>query len=145
MNISTLLLFTSKIESAYEVMCRSILSEFELSKTSFDILMFLSNNPDRYTAREISAMKNIKANVVSLHVDKLVNEGYLLRCNVEGDRRKIRLICTDKAQPIIEKGRELQRRFFFSLMEGLTEQDLERCKHYFQVVAENADLIQSRK
>lgn len=145
MNISTLLSFTTKIEGAYEVMCQSILSEFELSKTSFDILMFLTNNPDRYTAKEISATKNIKANVVSLHVDKLVNDGYLMRRNVEGDRRKVRLICTDKAQPIIEKGRALQYKFFISLMDGLTVEDLDGFKHCFQVIEENADLLQGRK
>ncbi len=145
MNISTLLSFTTKIEGAYEVICQPILSEFEISKTSFDILMFLSNHPDRYTAKEISDMKNIKANVVSLHVDKLVRDGYLLRQSVEGDRRKVRLICTDKAQPILEKGSALQRRFFFSMVEGLTEQELEDFRHCFQVIEKNADLIYGRK
>lgn len=145
MNISTLLSFTTKIEGAYEVMCQSVLNEFRIPKTSFDILMFLSNNPECYTAKEISTMKNIKANVVSLHVDKLVNDGYLLRQSVEGDRRKVRLICTDKAQPIIEMGRVMQRKFFISMVEGLTEEDLEGFMHCFQVVAKNADLLQGRK
>ncbi len=145
MNISTLLSFTTKIEGAYEVMRQPLLNEFEMSKTSFDILMFLSNNPDRYTAKEISTTRNIKANVVSLHVEKLVNDGYLQRQSVEGDRRKVRLVYTEKAQPIIEKGRELQRNFCISMMEGLTEEDLASFKHCFQVIAENADLLHGRK
>ncbi len=145
MTISTLLAFTNKVEGAYEAMCQSVLSEFALSKTSFDILMFLSNNPDRYTAKEISTTKNIKANVVSLHVDRLVNDGYLERQSVEGDRRKVRLICTEKARPIIEKGLVIQRRFFFSLMEGLSLEDLEVFRHCFRVIAENADLLRSGK
>lgn len=145
MNISTLLSFTAKIQGAYEVMCRSVLSEFGMSKTSFDILMFLSNNPDFCTAKEISSMKNIKPNVVSLHVEKLVNDGYLQRRNVEGDRRKIRLVCTEKAEPILLKGHEIQREFFFLLTDGLSEQDVEKFRHYFQVVAQNAELLQKRK
>ncbi len=145
MNISTLLLFTAKVEGAYKRMCTKLLTEFEISQTSFDILMFLSNNPDLCTAKEISCMKNIKANVVSLHVEKLVNEGYLLRQSMEGDRRKIRLLCTEKAQPILEKGRALQREFFFSLMDGLSEQDRKNFKHYFEVVAQNADRLQMRR
>lgn len=145
MNISTLLSFTTKIQGAYEVTCQPILSEFEISKTSFDILMFLYNNPDRYTAKEISATRNIKANVVSLHVDKLVKDGYLLRQSVEGDRRKVRLICTDKARPIIEKGSVMQRGFFFSMVDGLNEEELESFKHCFQVIAENADLLSGRR
>lgn len=145
MNMSTLLSLTTRIEGAYEAMCRPLLSQFEMSKTSFDILMFLSNNPDRYTAKEISATKNIKANVVSLHVDKMVHDGYLQRQSVEGDRRKVRLICTEKAQPIIDRGHDMQRAFFLSLVEGLTPEDLEGFKYCFQIIAKNADLLQSRK
>ncbi len=145
MTFSALLSLTNKIQGAYEVTCQSLLHEFDISKTSFDILMFLSNNPGHYTAKEISTTRNIKANVVSLHVDQLVNDGYLQRQSVEGDRRKIRLTCTDKAQPIIEKGMVLQRNFFFSLIDGLSEEDLASFKHCFQVVAENADLMQGIK
>ncbi len=141
MNISTLFSFTKKIEGAYEVMCQSILHEFEISKTSFDILMFLSNNLDRFTAKEISCTRNIKANVVSLHVDKLVNDGYLMRQSVEGDRRKIRLVCTEKAQPIVEQGRIMQQQFFSSLIEGLTKEEMDCFKHCFQVIEHNADHI----
>lgn len=47
--------------------------------------------------------QKIKANLVSVHVDRLVKEGYLERRAVEGDRRKTELICTQKAQPVIEK------------------------------------------
>ncbi len=144
MNMSTLLSFTNRMEGAYEAMCHPLLCEFEISKTSFDILMFLSNNPDRYTAKEISTTKNIKANVVSLHVDKLVKDGFLLRQSVEGDRRKIRLICTEKAQPIIDQGRRMQKDFFGCLMDGLTEEELEGFKHCFQVISKNADLLQCR-
>lgn len=116
MNISTLLSFMAKIEGAYESVCQSVLDEFNISKTSFDILMFLSEHPDRYTAKEISITKNIRANVVSLHVDKLVNSGYLARESVEGDRRKIRLICTEQALPLIERGRSLHQAFFPALV-----------------------------
>ena len=41
-------------------------------------------------------MKKIKANLVSVNVDKLVNEGYLERKPVENDRRKTELVCTKK-------------------------------------------------
>ena len=145
MNMSTLLSFTTRIEGAYEAMCRPLLAQFQITQTSFDILMFLSNNPDRYTAKEISETKNIKANVVSLHVDRLVKDGCLQRQSVEGDRRKVRLICTEKAQPIIDRGRDMQRAFFLSLVDGLTPEDLEGFKCCFQIIAKNADLLQSGK
>lgn len=93
-----------KISQAYNAMCKPLCKELELSQTAFDILMFLGNNPNYNTAGEIVEIRRIKANLVSVNVERLVREGYLLRKQVEGDRRKTGLICTDKAKPIIERG-----------------------------------------
>ena len=48
---------------------------------------------------------------MSVNVNRLVEEGYLYREPVPGDRRKTRLLCTKQAQPIIDKGRALQAQF----------------------------------
>ena len=100
-----------RISRAYNAMCKPLCKELELSQTAFDILMFLGNNPNYNTAGEIVEIRQIKANLVSVNVERLVREGYLLRKQVEGDRRKTGLICTDKAKPIIERGRKLQKAF----------------------------------
>ena len=100
-----------KISLAYNAMCKPICKELELPQTAFDILMFLGNNPTYNTAGEIVEIRKIKANLVSVNVERLVKEGYLLRKQVEGDRRKTQLICTDKAQTVIANGRKLQKAF----------------------------------
>ena len=50
-----------------------------------------------------------------MNVERLVQDGLLRREPVPGDRRRIRLCCTDTAQPIILRGREVQTRFFRAL------------------------------
>lgn len=100
-----------KISQAYNAMCKPLCKELELSQTAFDILMFLGNNPNHNTAGEIVEIRRIKANLVSVNVERLVREGYLLRKQVESDRRKTGLVCTDKAKPIIDRGRKLQKAF----------------------------------
>lgn len=40
-----------------------------------------------------------------------MNEGYLERKSVEGDRRKVNLICTEKSKEIIQEGQKLQQSF----------------------------------
>ena len=92
-------------------MCEPILHEFDIPQVSFDILMFLNNNPDLCTAQQISEFRNIKKNLVSVHVEKLVTAGYLQRGTVAGDRRKVLLSCTEKAQPILKVGLEMQQDF----------------------------------
>ncbi len=54
-------------------------------------------------------------------VDRLVRDGYLTRHAVKGDRRKVELLCTEKAQPIIAEGRKIQKAFadrLFANMDG---------------------------
>lgn len=111
-----------KIALAYSAVCKPLCRQLELPQTAFDILMFLGNNPDYKTASEIVEIRHIKANLVSVNVDRLVREGYLTRRGVEGDRRKTELLCTKKAQPIIARGRQLQNAFSERLFAGMDEE-----------------------
>lgn len=110
-----------KVSLAYSAMCKPLCKELELPQTAFDILMFLGNNPKYNTAGEIVEIRKIKANLVSVNVERLVREGYLLRKQVEGDRRKTQLICTDKAQSVIAHGRELQKAFYGRMFLNMDE------------------------
>lgn len=101
-----------KISLAYDIACRPVCRELNLPQTAFDILMFLGNHPEYKTASEIVEIRHIKANLVSVNVARLVREGYLTRRPVKGDRRKTELYCTQKAQPVIERGWQLQNSFF---------------------------------
>lgn len=104
--------FSRKTVLAYNTVCKPFCKEIGLSQTAFDILMFLGNNPMYKTASEIVEIRRIKANLVSVNVDRLVQDGYLTRHPVSGDRRKTELLYTEKAQPVIAQGRRLQRAFF---------------------------------
>ena len=107
---------------AYEKVCRPLCQELGMAQTAFDILMFLANNPQYQTARDIVSVRRLKANLVSFHVEKLVQEGFLVRQNVQGDRRKIALVCTEKAQPILKRGRQLQNAFSERLFANMDEE-----------------------
>ena len=103
--------FAHKMSLAYGATCKALCRELKLPQTAFDILMFLANNPDYKTASDIVEVRKIKANLVSVNVEKLVQDGYLERRAVEGDRRKVELICTKKAESVIENGKKLQQDF----------------------------------
>ena len=113
--------FAEKLSKAYSETCKPLCHELNIPQTAFDILLFLANNPEYKTARDIVEIRKIKANLVSVNVDKLVNEGYLERKSVEGDRRKVNLICTEKSKEIIQEGQKLQQSFVEKLFEGMDE------------------------
>ena len=70
---------SKKISLAYSAVCKDLCRELGLPQTAFDILMFLGNHPQYKTASEIVEIRRIKANLVSINVDRLVREGYLSR------------------------------------------------------------------
>ena len=114
-----------KTAQAYSAMCKPLCQELKLPQTAFDILMFLANNPGYDTAKDICTMRHLKPGIVSFHVENLVQEGYLERQNVPGDRRKCRLVCTEKAASIIEKGRALQAKFMRQMTKGLEKEQID--------------------
>ena len=52
--------FAQKINLAYNSVCKPLLHKFNLPQTAFDILMFLANNPEYTTARDIVEVRKIK-------------------------------------------------------------------------------------
>ena len=133
--------FSIKTAQAYNAVCKPLCQELGLSQTALDILLFLANNPDYKTARDIVEVRHIKANLVSMNVDKLVQEGFLERRPVPGDRRKTELACTEKAQSIIEQGRRMQDDFIRRLMAGLEEEKLGIFFEVIDTMNENLDAI----
>lgn len=130
-----------KILQVYGALCKPLCQEIKMPQTAFDILMFLANNPEYSTARDIVEIRKIKANLVSINVDKLVQEGFLERQSIANDRRKTKLICTEKAQPIIDKGHKLQENFIEKLFENIDENSREIFKRTIENIEINLDNI----
>ena len=133
--------FPNKMAHAYSVICKPLCQEMKLPQTAFDILMFLSNNPQYKTARDIVEVRKIKANLVSINVDKLVKEGYLERREVAGDRRKTELVCTSQADSIIEKGRLVQKDFKDILFYNMEDSMKEILFKGMEIMEDNLDRI----
>lgn len=129
----------NKIDVVYTNYCKSLCHELNLNQTAFDILMFLANNPEYTSAKDIVNVRKIKANLVSINVDKLVQLGYLKRKQISKDRRKVKLCLTNKANEIVEKGRNVQDEFVKELLEGIDEQTISVVQKAFQKMEENME------
>ena len=132
------------IRLAYEDWCKPLCRELGMPQMAFDILMFLSGNPDRCTARDINRHHGFKENILSVNVNKLVSEGYLQRLSIEGDRRKVRLVLTEKARPIVTRGRRAQEEFDLLIREGITAEELAIFAKCLHTAGENARKIRAK-
>ncbi len=126
---------------AYHAVLQPLCRESGLPPMAVDILMFAANNPDYATARNICQYRGMKPSIVSVHVERLVSEGYLERQNVPGDRRQTLLVCTEKAQPMVEQGRALQKRFSERLTMGLSDADKEALHKAMTLLDNNIEEI----
>lgn len=126
---------------AYHAVLQPLCRESGLPPMAVDILMFAANNPDYATARNICQYRGMKPSIVSIHVERLVSEGYLERQNVPGDRRQTLLVCTEKAQPMVEQGRALQKRFSERLTMGLSDADKEALHKAMTLLDNNIEEI----
>ena len=126
---------------AYHAALQPVCRDTGLPPMAVDILMFFANNPESGTAKDVCQCRGFKSGIVSVHVDRLVNEGLLLRKSVAGDRRKTQLVCTDTAGNIIEKGRELQKSFAERLLIGLSDEDIAVFRNCLAVIGENIEKI----
>lgn len=132
---------TKKFMAAYKAAQKKVCKAWNVPEVSLDILLFLANNPEYTTARDIVEVRSIKANLVSQHVDRMVREGYLCRKEVQGDRRKRDLSLTEKAMPIIEAGRKMQTDFFETLFHGISEGEKRAFFETMDTMSRNMDKI----
>ena len=132
---------TKKFMAAYKAAQKKVCKAWNVPEVSLDILLFLANNPEYTTARDIVEVRNIKANLVSQHVDRLVREGYLSRSEVQGDRRKRGLSLTGKAVPIVEAGRKMQTDFFDTMFYGVSEEEKRIFFAIMETMSQNMDKI----
>ena len=137
----TIFSHANKMTQAYHIMLAPLCRETDLPPLALDILLFLANNPEHNTAKDICRMRGHKSGIVSVHVERLVRDELLERQEMPGDRRQTRLVCTEKAQDIITRGREIQWQFGLRLMEGISKEDHETMRRCFETIDVNLDAI----
>lgn len=130
-----------KVGLVYDMMLTPLSRELGIPQTALGILLFFANNPKLSTARDACELRGLKRAIVSTHIERMVSEGLLERRAYPGDRRKELLVCTKKAQPIIESGRVAQKKFAQVMLEGLSEDDLAAMERCFKVMNGNIDRI----
>lgn len=129
-------LFRNSLE-VYEYLCRPVCEAAGIQYGELNTLLFLANNPEKNTAMDIHRCGGMKQSMISTLVEKLVQAGYLEREPVPGDRRKVKLVYTEKAKPIIEAGLAVQKKFTEYTLVGATPEDLEAYRRVQSLIEQN--------
>lgn len=117
--------FFKKSDAVYQRFCQGVIRDWGLNPTSFQVIMFLANNPQYNTARDLCRMRGIKTGIASVAIEQLIQMGYLERKTDATDRRIQRLYVTDSTNELVRQGREVQEEYAQAVAGALDEGELE--------------------
>lgn len=86
-SISEFLSITNQFNKLYSGSINAVAAGYGMSKVEVDVLLFLHNNPQYDTARDIVEYRHIAKSYVSKAVELLVKRGALLIREDDKDRR----------------------------------------------------------
>ncbi len=131
----------NKTIEAYHRVLQPLCKESNIPPLALDILLYVANNPENATAKEICKFRGFKPGIVSVYVEKMAGEGLLERKSDSADRRKSVLSVTEKALPIVARGQEMQKKFGERLLRGLTDGDIAVMRKAFSVIECNVESV----
>lgn len=144
MNGMDYLVIPRKLIHSYETVCNPFIKKYRLNQSDFDVIMFLANNPEYNTAKDICQIRDIKSGIVSVTVERLCQTGLLIRQADSSDRRIQRLILTPKSDDIVDNGRHIQKQFMDALIEGITPDEFRIYDEVTRKLTDNAAKIERR-
>ena len=137
--LPTFFLRSQSLRKLYGLLFLPLLEQYGLTQLEVDILLFLANNPEYDTARDMVEKRRLAKSHVSAGIDALTAWGLLERFRLAGNRKTIHLRLTSAAGPIVEQGRALQRQYSGLLFRGFSGGEVERLRCLLDRVAENVD------
>lgn len=123
----------------YSLLLLPLLDQHRLTQLEADILLFLANNPEYDTARDIVEIRHLAKSHVSMGVDSLAEHGFLQRLRLDGNRKTIHLRLTDAALPIVEQGRAIQHTYAGLIFDGFSEAERQELFRLLDQVSNNVD------
>ena len=127
------------ITSCYELFTRKVCDRYQLTQMEYDILMFLHNNPQYNTAAEIVKIRKSTKSHVSTSLRMLEEKGLIEKRQSEDNKKYVAIILLDKAKTIVNEGIAVQKQFARDILDGLSDEEMDKCKAVFEKIYENAE------
>ncbi len=135
--MTDLLKMIHSMKSLYDHLCIDVMQEYHLTRSELDILLFLHNNPEFDSAKDIVEKRGLIKSQASMGIEKLMQKGYLKTVQDQKDKRRYHLYLLTSSQPIIEAGLKAQKRFNDILFRGVSEAELTCWKNILKQMSYN--------
>lgn len=132
-----LLQFSQQFGKFYAYQFAPLLEQTGLTMREVHVLLFLANNPDYDTARDVTLYRGISKSQVSQAVDLLCAQGLLQRTPDGADRRMVHLSITPAGRPLARECQALQERCGARLLDGLAPEQVRQLRELLETVLNN--------
>lgn len=132
-----LLQFFQHFEVYYNRQFSPLLERSGLTMREVRVLLFLANNPDYDTARDVTVLRGISKSQVSQAVELLAAEGLLARTPDPADRRVVHLAITEAGWPLARECQATQERCVARLLTGLAPEEVRALEGLLETVMDN--------
>lgn len=138
MNTITEVFLTGKqFQKLYDKSISSAAKKFRMTRMEMEIILFLLNNPEMNTAKEIADCRMYTKSSVSKAVELLIGKGYLTGKEDTKDRRIVRLCLEVKAKPVCEAALKEQEDYIETLYYGVTKEERDTMIRVIEKMAAN--------
>ena len=125
------------IKKLYSNVFERIAVEYNITANEVMILTFLKDDFDQDMATDIVNTLMISKSHVSLSVNNLEKAGYIVKKQDVNDKKKIHLVITEKAKPILDEIEEEQNKLYEVMFKGITDEEKEILKLILQKMCNN--------
>ncbi len=127
-----------EIKKLYGRLCKEVMDKYSLSRSELDILLFLYNNPDLNTAKDIVEKRGIIKSQVSMTLESLIKKEYVCALRDDHDKRIYHIHLLEAAHPIIKDGLKIRETFNNVLFKNISNNDIDVFNYVMKSIYENA-------
>lgn len=132
-----ILSYISHHRQFYSMAYEDIASELKLTQLEIDILLFLINNPEFNTARDIVNLRGFAKSNVSTAVGALQKKEYLSVLTDPDNRRIRRLVLRGEKQMVFDRLILLQKDSFARMLKGFSREEVDQLHHFMERMDRN--------
>ena len=121
----------------YQRMLKPVCDRYGLTSAEMNVLMYLSENPEENTSRDIGEKMQMKKSIVSISLKDLQQRNLIRSEYTDGNRRSLHSFIEADALPIAEEGKKALAQYSDIVTRGFTKKEKENFVEILEKIKEN--------
>lgn len=139
MELYDLIMSGRQLKKLAEKEMESLIEQSGLRFVEVDMLLFLSEQKNIDTAKEIMRERKLSKAHVSKSLDNLKSKGYIKVCEDAKDHRVFHISLEEKADELVKSADRIYAHCRERVQAGISKEEMDVVKHVFYKMMENID------